>query len=329
MFGKKKTVDSPQKEGFLKRLRARLNQGDSWLTYDLANLAPGGRIDEDVLEELETRLVVADVGINASQRIIESLRRRLARKELKDMNALIAGLKKSLVEILEPVEQPLEIPPGAGPFVVLVVGINGAGKTTTIGKIAKRLKDQGLSVMLAAGDTFRAAAIEQLRAWGERHDTPVVAQERGADPAAVMFDAFEAARARGIDVLLADTAGRLQTQQGLMDELAKIKRVLGRQDPAAPHEILLVLDAGIGQNALSQAEKFHAALGLTGIAVTKLDGSAKGGIVVAIAEKMGIPVRYIGIGEGSEDLQPFRAAEYAAALLGGDGERVVTGTTGS
>lgn len=317
MFGKKKTVDAPQKEGFLKRLRTRLNRGDSWLTYDLANLAPGGRIDEDVLEELETRLVVADVGINATGRIIESLRKRLARKELKDVNALIAGLKKCLVDILEPVERPLEVPPGSRPFVILVVGVNGAGKTTTIGKIARRLQDQGLSVMLAAGDTFRAAAIEQLRAWGDRHGTPVVAQERGADPAAVMFDAFEAARARGIDVLIADTAGRLQSQQGLMAELAKIKRVLGRQDPAAPHEILLVLDAGIGQNALSQAEKFHAALGLTGLVVTKLDGSAKGGIVVAIAEKMGIPVRYIGIGEASEDLQPFRASDYAEALLEG------------
>jgi fused signal recognition particle receptor len=321
VFGKKKTVDAPQKEGFLKRLRARLNRGDSWLTYDLANLAPGGRIDEDVLEELETRLVVADVGINATGRIIESLRKRLARKELKDVNALITGLKKCLVDILDPVERPLEVPPGPRPFVILVVGVNGAGKTTTIGKIAKRLQDQGLSVMLAAGDTFRAPAIEQLRAWGDRHDTPVIAQERGADPAAVMFDAFDAARARGIDVLIADTAGRLQSQQGLMDELAKIKRVLGRQDPAAPHEVLLVLDAGIGQNALSQAEKFHAALGLTGLVVTKLDGSAKGGIVVAIAEKMGIPVRYIGIGEASEDLQPFKATDYAEALLGGSAGR--------
>jgi fused signal recognition particle receptor len=321
VFGKKKTVDAPQKEGFLKRLRARLNRGDSWLTYDLANLAPGGRIDEDVLEELETRLVVADVGINATGRIIESLRKRLARKELKDVNALITGLKKCLVDILEPVERPLEVPPGPRPFVILVVGVNGAGKTTTIGKIAKRLQDQGLSVMLAAGDTFRAAAIEQLRAWGDRHDTPVIAQERGADPAAVMFDAFDAARARGIDVLIADTAGRLQSQQGLMDELAKIKRVLGRQDPAAPHEVLLVLDAGIGQNALSQAEKFHAALGLTGLVVTKLDGSAKGGIVVAIAEKMGNPVRYIGIGEASEDLQPLKSPDYAEALLGGRARR--------
>lgn len=326
VFGRKNKEEAPPKEGFLKRLRARLNRGDSWLTYDLANLAPGGRIDEEVLEELETRLVVADVGVTATERIIESLRKKLARKELRDMGALIAGLKKSLVEILGPVEQPLRIPASGGPFVILVVGVNGAGKTTTIGKIAKRLQDDGLSVMLAAGDTFRAAAIEQLRAWGERHDTPVIAQQRGADPAAVIYDAFEAARARGIDVLIADTAGRLQSQKGLMDELAKIKRVLSRQDAAAPHEVLLVLDAGIGQNALAQAEKFHQALGLTGVAVTKLDGSAKGGILVAIAEKMRIPVRFIGIGESSDDLQPFRAEEYAEALLAADAARAEADT---
>ena len=329
MFGRKKTDDAPKKEGFIKRLRARLNRGDSWLTYDLANLVPGGRIDEEVLEELESRLVVADVGIPATERIIESLRKRLARKELKDVQALVAGLQKSIVDILAPVEQPLEIATDGRPFVILVVGVNGAGKTTTIGKIAKKLQDQGFSVMLAAGDTFRAAAIEQLRAWGERHDTPVISQQRGADPAAVMFDAYEAARARGFDVLIADTAGRLQSQQGLMDELRKIKRVLGRQNPAAPQEVLLVLDAGIGQNALSQAEKFHAALGLTGIAVTKLDGSAKGGILVAIAEKMRIPVRYIGIGEASDDLQPFSAEEYAGALLAADSERLERGAGAS
>ncbi len=321
MFGKKEKPDAPSRNGFVKRLRARLNRGDSWLTYDLANLAPGGRIDDDVLEEIETRLVTADIGVAATERIIADLRKRLARKELKDMNALMTGLKRSIVDILAPVERPLEVSPSDGPFVILVVGVNGAGKTTTIGKVAKRLQDGGLSVMLAAGDTFRAAAIEQLRAWGDRHDTPVIAQQHGADPAAVMFDAYAAAKARGIDVLIADTAGRLQSQQGLMDELKKIKRVLARQNEDVPQEILLVLDAGLGQNALVQAEKFHAALGITGIAVTKLDGSAKGGILVAIAERLGIPVRFIGIGESAEDLQPFRADEYADALLDGEAER--------
>ncbi len=321
MFGKREKPDAPSRDGFVKRLRARLNRGDSWLTYDLANLAPGGRIDDDVLEEIETRLVTADIGVAATERIIADLRKRLARKELKDMNALMSGLKRSIVDILAPVERPLVISPSDGPFVILVVGVNGAGKTTTIGKVAKRLQDEGLSVMLAAGDTFRAAAIEQLRAWGDRHNTPVIAQQHGADPAAVMFDAYAAAKARGIDVLIADTAGRLQSQQGLMDELKKIKRVLARQNEDVPQEILLVLDAGLGQNALVQAEKFHAALGVTGIAVTKLDGSAKGGILVAIAERLGIPVRFIGIGESAEDLQPFGADEYADALLDGDAER--------
>ncbi|HLU05506.1 MAG TPA: signal recognition particle-docking protein FtsY [Woeseiaceae bacterium] len=299
----------------MKRLRARLNSGNSWLTYDLANLIPGGKIDDDVLDELESRLVMADVGVEATERIIAHLRRRLARKELKDVDALMQGLRKALTEILAEVEQPLEVREEVQPFVILVVGVNGAGKTTTIGKLAKRLSDQGMSVMLAAGDTFRAAAVEQLRMWGERINVPVIAQQHGADPAAVIFDAFTAARSRGIDVLIADTAGRLQSQQGLMDELAKIKRVLARQDSSAPHETLLVLDAGLGQNAMSQAEKFHAALDVTGIAVTKLDGTAKGGILIAIANKFGIPVRFIGIGEAVDDMQPFDAAEYADALL--------------
>jgi fused signal recognition particle receptor len=313
--GNDKKADSVPREGFVKRLRARLNRGDSWLTYDLANLAPGGKIDADALEELETGLVMADVGVEAAQRIIADLEKRLARKELKDMDALLAGLRSALADILEPVEQPLVIPQQDTPFVILMVGVNGAGKTTTIGKLARQLKDQGYSVMLAAGDTFRAAAIEQLQAWGERNDVPVIAQQTGADPAAVIFDACEAARARQIDVLLADTAGRLQTQQGLMDELAKIKRVIARQDPEAPQEIMLVLDASQGQNALAQAEQFNAVLGLTGIAVTKLDGSAKGGILLAIAEKLGVPVRFIGIGEGVEDMQAFRASEFLDALL--------------
>jgi len=313
MFGKK---DKPaERQGFIKRLRARLNRGDSWLTYDLANLAPGGKIDEDALEELESLLVMADVGVDTTTRIIEDLQKSLARKELKDVESLRSGLRRSLVDILAPVEQPLDIDPQHRPFVILMVGVNGAGKTTTIGKLARRFKDQGMSVMLAAGDTFRAAAVEQLQAWGQRNEVPVIAQQSGADPAAVIFDAWEAARARGIDVLLADTAGRLQNQQGLMDELAKIRRVIARRDETAPHEIMLVLDASQGQNALVQAQKFHDALGLTGIAVTKLDGSAKGGILLAVANALHVPVRFIGIGESAEDMQPFVAAEFADALL--------------
>ncbi len=313
MFGKK---EKPEKrEGFIKRLRARINRGDSWLTYDLANLAPGGKIDEDVLEELESLLVMADVGVETTERIISDLQKRLARKELKDIEALQNGLRAALIEILKPVEAPLSVRPVDGPFVILMVGVNGAGKTTTIGKMARRFKDDGYSVMLAAGDTFRAAAVEQLQAWGDRNDVPVVSQQAGADPAAVIFDAWEAARARDIDILLADTAGRLQSQTGLMDELAKVKRVVARRDETAPHEVMLVLDASQGQNALVQAEKFHAALGLTGLTVTKLDGSAKGGILLAIANKLKVPVRFIGIGEAAEDMQPFSAEEFTDALL--------------
>ncbi|MEL7185428.1 MAG: signal recognition particle-docking protein FtsY [Pseudomonadota bacterium] len=286
MFGKK---EKPEKrEGFIKRLRARINKGDSWLTYDLANLVPGGEIDADVLEDLESLLVMADVGVETTERIIADLQKRLARNELNDIEALREGLRQSLLDILKPVEVPLTISGTAdtdGRFVILLVGVNGAGKTTTIGKLARKLQDDGHSVMLAAGDTFRAAAVEQLQVWGERNDVPVVAQQSGADPAAVIFDAWEAASARDTDVLLADTAGRLQSQTGLMDELAKMKRVVGRRDATAPHETMLVLDASQGQNALVQAEKFHDALGLTGITVTKLDGSAKGGILLAIADR--------------------------------------------
>jgi len=309
------TSDKGARSGFIKRLRARLNSGDSWLSYDLANLAPGGKIDEDVLDELEAQLVMADVGVDTTETIIGGLQKRLDRKELKDVDALKESLRQSMTAILETVEQPLVIPDSDRPFVILMVGVNGAGKTTTIGKLAKRLKDEGHSLVLAAGDTFRAAAVEQLQIWGERNDVPVVAQQAGADPAAVVFDAYEAAKSRGIDVLLADTAGRLQNQKGLMDELAKIKRVVSRHDQNAPHEIMLVLDASQGQNALVQAQKFHEALGLTGITVTKLDGSAKGGILLSIAGKLGVPVRFIGIGEAAEDMQAFRAKEYVDALL--------------
>lgn len=312
MFGKK---NEEQKQGFFSRLRQRINRGDSWLTYDLANLAPGGRIDDDTLEELESLLVMADVGIATTEKIIGDLQKRLARKELKDLDSLKAGLHAAIVDILSPVEAPLVIDDSKKPYVILMVGVNGAGKTTTIGKLARRLQSEGRSVMLAAGDTFRAAAVEQLQAWGERNNVPVIAQQSGADPAAVLFDAWQAAESRGIDVLLADTAGRLQNQQGLMDELAKIKRVVARHDPDAPHETMLVLDASQGQNALSQALKFHEALTLTGITVTKLDGSAKGGILLAIADRLGVPVRFIGIGESVDDMQPFNASEFATALL--------------
>ncbi len=315
MFGKKNKSNDQGKGGFVTRLRARLNRGDSWLTYDLANLVPGGTIDEDVIDELETRLVMADAGVDTAARLVAGLHKQLARKELGDVEALMNGLRSSILEILQPVEHPLVAKTDDGPFVILMVGVNGAGKTTTIGKLARRLLDGGQSVMLAAGDTFRAAAVEQLQVWGDRNNVPVVAQQAGADPAAVIFDAYESARSRKIDVLLADTAGRLQNQQGLMDELTKIKRVLARQNPAAPHEVMLVLDAGLGQNALSQAEKFHAALGVTGITVTKLDGSAKGGILLAIADKLKIPVRFIGIGESLDDMQPFVATDFAEALL--------------
>ena len=313
MFGRKSQQTG--KAGFIKRLRARLNRGDRWLQSELANLVPGGRIDDEVLEELESRLVMADVGVETSEKIIATLRSRLQRRELRDLDALHAGLKAALVEILQAVEAPLEPAAGNKPFVILMVGVNGAGKTTTIGKLAHRFKDQGLRVMLAAGDTFRAAAVEQLKVWGERNDVPVIAQHSGADPAAVVFDAWDAARSRNIDVLLADTAGRLQSQQGLMDELAKIKRVIARRDASAPHEVMLIVDASQGQNAMLQAEKFHETLGLTGITVTKLDGSAKGGTMLAIADRLGVPVRYIGIGESAQDMQPFSAADFADALL--------------
>jgi fused signal recognition particle receptor len=313
MFGKK---EKPEKrDGFIKRLRARVNRGDNWLSYDLANLVPGGEINEDVLDELESLLVMADVGVETTELIINDLKKSLARNELKDLDALQAGLKRSLLGILLPVEQPLEIDRPDGPFVIFMIGVNGAGKTTTIGKLARHLQDDGYSVMLAAGDTFRAAAVEQLQVWGERNNVPVIAQQSGADPAAVVFDAWQAANARNIDVLLVDTAGRLQNQTGLMDELAKMKRVVGRHDDSAPHEIMLVLDSSQGQNALVQAEKFHEALGLTGITVTKLDGSSKGGILFAIANRLHVPVRFIGIGEAADDMQTFRAEEFVNALL--------------
>jgi fused signal recognition particle receptor len=308
-------AESASVRGFFKRLRAKLNQGPAWLTTDITELLPGRKIDAEILGELETRLITADVGVEASARILEDLRRRVARKELNDVHALLNALQEAMSQILKPVEQALTINTQFRPFVILVVGINGAGKTTTIGKLAHRLLAEGKSVMLAAGDTFRAAAREQLEVWAERNNVPIVAQQSGAEPAAVIFDALQAARARNIDVLIADTAGRLHTQTHLMDELKKVKRVLARLDAGAPHEVLLVLDGTIGQNAVAQAEEFNKGLGVTGLVITKLDGTAKGGVVLAIAQRLKIPIRFIGVGEQAEDFGVFNASQFVAALL--------------
>lgn len=301
--------------GFFKRLRSKLNPADSWLSYDLVNLVPGRKIDAEILDELESHLITADAGIEATTRILDELRRRVARKELDDVEALRRALRTSMIEILKPVEQPLVIDRRIKPYVILVIGINGAGKTTSIGKLAHQLLAQGLKVMLAAGDTFRAAAREQLETWAERNGVPIVSQQGGADPAAVIFDGLNAAKARGIDVLIADTAGRLHTQSHLMEELKKVKRVISRIDPQAPHEVLLILDGTIGQNAVAQAEQFNRHLQVTGLAITKLDGSAKGGVLLAIAEKLKIPIRFVGVGEQIEDFGVFRAEEFVSALL--------------
>jgi fused signal recognition particle receptor len=314
-------ADKSGMRGFFKRLRAKLNQGPAWLTADLKELLPGAKIDAQILDDLETRLITADVGAEATRRILEGLRQRVARKELADVEALLRALQEAMLEILKPVETPLRIDPQAKPYVILVVGINGAGKTTTIGKLARRFLADGRTVMLAAGDTFRAAAREQLEVWAERNGVPIVAQRAGAEPAAVIYDALQAARARGVDILIADTAGRLHTQTHLMEELKKIKRVLARFDAGAPHEVLLVLDGTIGQNAVAQAEEFNKGLGVTGLVVTKLDGTAKGGVVLAIAQKLKIPIRFVGVGEQAEDFGVFNAAEFVSALLrsGSDG----------
>lgn len=318
MFGRE-TQETPdggaQRRGFLKRLTQRLGRGT--LSLDLFSLLRGRKIDAELLEELETRLLTADVGVEATEFILSGLHKRLARKELADAEALIAALRAAVEEILAPCAQPLAIDPGGKPFTILVVGVNGSGKTTTIGKLARRCTDEGRSVMLAAGDTFRAAAIEQLTVWAQRTRSICIAQHAGADPAAVVFDALQAARARGTDVLICDTAGRLHSQSHLMEELKKIKRVLQRGDPRAPHEVLLVLDANQGQNALAQAIQFHEAVGVTGLAITKLDGTAKGGIVIAIARRLALPIRFIGIGEQPGDFGEFDARAFASALVGG------------
>lgn len=303
--------------GWLGRIRAGLSKTRAGLADGLGSLFLGGkRLDDDLLEDLETRLLMADVGLDATRRILDGLTQRLGRKDLVTPEVVRTALAEDMTALLAPCEQPLQIAANARPFVILVVGINGAGKTTTIGKLAHRLKAEGRSVMLAAGDTFRAAAVEQLQTWGARNDVPVVAQHTGADSASVIYDAVAAGQARGADVVIADTAGRLHTQSNLMQELAKIKRVLAKLDPGAPHEVLLVVDGGTGQNALNQAQQFHQAVGLTGLTITKLDGTAKGGMLFAIAEKLHVPIRFIGLGEGIEDLQPFVARDFVGALLG-------------
>jgi fused signal recognition particle receptor len=310
-------VTGEQPRGFFGRLRARLNRGGSSLARELRGLLQGRRISAELLEELETQLIGADLGVTVTTEILEELRQRAARHELVDADALLAALRAHLTAILKPCEVPLRIDRSVRPYVVLVVGVNGSGKTTTIGKLAGEFGTQGLKVMLAAGDTFRAAAIEQLGVWAERSGAQLIAQQAGTDPAAVVFDAMQAARARGTDVLIADTAGRLHSQAQLMDELRKIKRVIARADASAPHEVLLVLDANQGQNALAQAEQFHAAIGVTGLVITKLDGTARGGIVVAIARRLGLPIRLIGLGEQSTDFGQFDAAAFAQALVDG------------
>jgi fused signal recognition particle receptor len=307
--------EAAKPEGLYRRLKRGLSRTSSQLASGLGDLFLGKKaIDDDLLEDLEAQLLMADLGVDATQRVINELTQRVSRKELADAEALLAALQDALVDIVAPCELPLDVS-GRKPFVVLVVGVNGAGKTTTIGKLAHRYRAEGRRVMLAAGDTFRAAAVEQLQAWGERNDVPVIAQHTGADSASVLFDALQAATARDMDVLIADTAGRLQNKAHLMDELAKVVRVLRKFDDTAPHEVLLVLDAGTGQNAVSQAEQFDQAVGVSGVVLTKLDGTARGGVIFAIAQKLSRPIRFIGVGEGAEDLRPFVARDFVRALF--------------
>jgi fused signal recognition particle receptor len=325
-FGKKKQDSLPEGEDQRKtrrrRIVSRLKDGlattRAVLNTDVGDLVRGRkRIDDDLLEELETQLITADVGVDATSRIIDDISGRVKRRELADPSALIDTLRDQLGAILRRCDAPVRQPAAGRPQVILMVGVNGAGKTTTIGKLTKRLQDEGNSVMLAAGDTFRAAAVEQLQAWGERNGVPVVAQHTGADSASVIFDALQAATARGVDVLIADTAGRLHTKGNLMDELEKIARVMKKIDPDAPHEVMLVVDATTGQNAINQAVRFDQAVGLTGIAITKLDGTAKGGVLFAVADRLRVPIRFIGVGEKIEDLRHFDAEELLDALFAG------------
>ena len=312
--------DEPAKQGFLSRFKQGLSKTRHQLGDGIGRLLLGKKeIDAELLDELEELLLRADLGIDTTQAILQQLSESLARKQLTDGDAVFASLKKQLQAILTAKSSPLQVTTeDHSPFVILMVGVNGAGKTTTIGKLAKLYQQQGKRVMLAAGDTFRAAAVEQLQAWGERNQVAVIAQHTGADSASVIFDAIQAAKARGIDVLIADTAGRLHTQGNLMDELKKVKRVIQKIDATAPHETMLVLDASMGQNALNQARQFHQAVGLSGITITKLDGTAKGGIMFAIANELGIPFRYLGLGEGIDDLRPFDAAQFVDAIFNDD-----------
>ena len=306
--------EKPTKEGFFARLKRSLIKTKENLGSGFISLFRGKKIDDDLFEELEEQLLIADVGVETTRRIITNLTEGASRKQLRDAEALYGLLKEEMGEILAKVDEPLNIE-GKTPFVILMVGVNGVGKTTTIGKLARQFEQQGKSVMLAAGDTFRAAAVEQLQVWGQRNNIPVVAQHTGADSASVIFDAIQAAKARNVDVLLADTAGRLQNKAHLMEELKKIVRVMKKLDEDAPHEVMLTLDASTGQNAISQAKLFHEAVGLTGITLTKLDGTAKGGVIFSVADQFGIPIRYIGVGERIEDLRPFNAGDFIEALF--------------
>jgi fused signal recognition particle receptor len=309
------TVSSP-KIGMFAKLKTGLSRTSSGFSQGLGNLFLGEKeIDDDLMDDIETQLLVADVGVEATQTIINNLTGKIQRKELANAKALYKSLQQELLELLIISEHPLQIVAEKKPYVILVVGVNGVGKTTTIGKLAKRLQGEGKSVMLAAGDTFRAAAVEQLQVWGERNEIPVIAQHTGADSASGRFDSLQAAQSRGVDVLIADTAGRLHNKDHLMEELKKVVRVMGKLDDTAPHEVLLVLDGGTGQNALSQAQSFKSAVGVTGIALTKLDGTAKGGVIFAIARQLGLPIRYIGVGEQIDDLRPFVASDFIKALF--------------
>ncbi|MBW3141350.1 signal recognition particle-docking protein FtsY [Ferrimonas balearica] len=308
-------AEAPEKQGFFARLKAGLRRTSENIGGGFMALFKGKKIDDELFEELETQLLLADVGVETTSRIIDSLTDKASFGELKDSDALFAHLKSELKDTLSKVDQPLVIENPNGPFVILMVGVNGVGKTTTIGKLAKQFQAEGKSVMLAAGDTFRAAAVEQLQVWGDRNNIPVIAQHTGADSASVIFDALQAAKARNVDVLIADTAGRLQNKAHLMDELKKIVRVMKKLDENAPHEVMLTLDASTGQNAISQAQIFNEAVGLTGLTLTKLDGTAKGGVIFALADKFGIPVRYIGVGEGIDDLRPFESQAFIDALF--------------
>ncbi|EKS6728596.1 signal recognition particle-docking protein FtsY [Enterobacter mori] len=306
--------EKPTKEGFFARLKRSLLKTKENLGSGFISLFRGKKIDDDLFEELEEQLLIADVGVETTRKIIANLTEGASRKQLRDAEALYGLLKDEMGEILAKVDEPLNIE-GKTPFVILMVGVNGVGKTTTIGKLARQFEQQGKSVMLAAGDTFRAAAVEQLQVWGQRNNIPVIAQHTGADSASVIFDAIQAAKARNVDVLIADTAGRLQNKSHLMEELKKIVRVMKKLDEDAPHEIMLTIDASTGQNAISQAKLFHEAVGLTGIALTKLDGTAKGGVIFSVADQFGIPIRYIGVGERIEDLRPFKADDFIEALF--------------